>query len=129
MMLKLSPFILIPLFISCSNNSGDAEKNEPVENSGQENQLLEDISDTTTIVSSYSSETFQNENGTWGYRILMDGSPYIQQPHIPAVSGNKGFSTEEKARKTADLAVTKLELGFFPPTISIEELDSLDVLN
>jgi hypothetical protein len=47
---------------------------------------------------------------------------------MPAVEGILGFSDESKAIKTAELMIYKLKNGVFPPTISIEELDSLGVL-
>lgn len=71
--------------------------------------------------------TFDIERG-WGYQILQGTKVYINQPHIPAVSGNKGFSTEDKAAKTAEFALFKIENGIMPPTLSKSELDSLGVL-
>jgi len=81
------------------------------------------------IQPSYTVETFKNEEETWGYRILKDGNLFINQPHIPAVQGNKGFSSSEYAQKTGEFIVNKLAAGIIPPTVSLEELDSLNVLN
>lgn len=77
----------------------------------------------------YAVETFENGEGTWGYRILKNGNLFINQPHIPAVQGNKGFSSSENAQKTGEFIVNKLDAGIIPPTVSLEELDSLNVLN
>jgi hypothetical protein len=77
----------------------------------------------------YSSEVYFTDGKGWGYKILMDNKPYINQPHIPAISGNKGFSDEEKAQITADFAISKIKNGVMPPTISEVELDSLGVLD
>jgi len=71
--------------------------------------------------------TFEPENG-WGYQILNNGELYINQPHIPAVAGNKGFDSENKATITADYIIYKMNNGLFPPTVSPEELDSLGVM-
>lgn len=68
-------------------------------------------------------------NGGFGYQILKDGKLVIDQPNIPAIQGNQFFSTREKAQKTADYLVEKLNKGIFPPTLAVEELDSLGVLN
>ena len=76
----------------------------------------------------YSNRIFQNTDGTWGYEILDDSSIFIRQPNIPAISGTKGFSSEAKAISTADFVIYKLEAGFFPPSLSKAELDSLGVL-
>ncbi len=76
----------------------------------------------------YSVKTqFTPEHG-WGYQILNNGDLYINQPHIPAVAGNKGFDSEAKATTTANFILYKLNNGLFPPTVSQEELDSLGVL-
>ncbi|MFN5911173.1 MAG: DUF4907 domain-containing protein [Bacteroidota bacterium] len=64
----------------------------------------------------------------WGYQILQDGKLAIDQKHIPVIQGYRGFSTKENAEKTANYIVDKLERGIFPPTLTIEELDSLEVL-
>lgn len=77
----------------------------------------------------YSIETYLNENKTWGYRILKDGAQFINQPHIPAVQGNAGFSNQEKAEKAGNFVLKKLHNGIVPPTVSYSELDSLGVLD
>jgi hypothetical protein len=77
----------------------------------------------------YSIFTTETEGLGWGYQILKDGKLMINQDHIPAVQGNKGFSSKEAAEKTANFMLEKIKKGIFPPTISIEELDSLEVLN
>lgn len=70
-------------------------------------------------------------NGTrgWGYNILIDGRLYIHQPNIPAVMGNAGFSSEEKASKAGSFIVYKIRNNILPPSVTPEELDSLGVLN
>lgn len=75
-------------------------------------------------------KTFQNtdEFSGWGYDIYITKTRYIHQPHIPAVNGNKGFSSEKNAKIAAELAVKKIRKNEMPPTISINELDSLGVL-
>jgi len=64
----------------------------------------------------------------WGYQILKDGKMVIIQKHIPAIQGKKGFNSKEDAEKTAYLTIDKIKKGSFPPTVSIEELDSLGVI-
>ncbi|NJO01397.1 MAG: DUF4907 domain-containing protein [Bacteroidia bacterium] len=75
----------------------------------------------------YEIKLFSSENG-WGYNIQRDGRTLIHQPFIPAVGGHKGFSTPEKARKVANLIVYKLKHKRMPPSVSRQEIDSLDVL-
>ena len=51
----------------------------------------------------------------------------VHQPNIPAVMGNRGFSTEEDAAKTADLVMYKLKNNIMPPSVSVSELDSIGI--
>lgn len=65
----------------------------------------------------------------WGYEIKVKGKPHIRQNTIPALAGNKGFSTREKALLAGKLVAYKMTKGVLPPTISENELDSLQVLH
>jgi hypothetical protein len=64
----------------------------------------------------------------WGFNVLKDDSLLIAQPFIPMVSGIKRFKTKDDAMRTGNLMITKLKSGVFPPTISLAELDSLQVI-
>ncbi len=114
--------------LSCSS-----EQNHTIENPTQNPAIVTNdaIEDSTTVIAipSYSFEVFETPALGWGYKIFDNGTLFINQPHIPAIPGNKGFSTKAKAEITANFAITKMEQGFVPPTISPEELDSLGVLN
>ena len=57
----------------------------------------------------------------------MDGNKYIHQEIIPAVPGNKGFESEEDARKAAGLVAHKILNNIMPPSVTPQELDSLGV--
>lgn len=72
-------------------------------------------------------KTFRDSLG-WGYDIFIDGNQYVHQPHIPAVSGNKGFGTAENAKKTGDFVAYKIKNNMMPPSVTPGELDSLGVL-
>lgn len=75
-------------------------------------------------------EVVVSENGTnnFGYQILQDEKVMINQQTIPAIPGNSGFSTKEKAKRAGEFMLSKIKRGSFPPTVSPAELDSLDVL-
>jgi hypothetical protein len=73
-------------------------------------------------------KTLESEKLGWGYVIYIDGKQTIHQKHIPGVSGNHGFITEEQAKRTADLVIDKIKDGIFPPSITIQELDSLGII-
>jgi hypothetical protein len=74
-------------------------------------------------------QTFLNTDapGGYGYDITVSGKLYIHQPHIPAVSGNRSFISENDARKAGELVAGKLRNNIMPPGISLEELDSLGI--
>lgn len=106
---------LIFLFMACS---GEVEKEEEIKPVYQEN---EDV-----MGSGVTMELIEVEGG-YGYRILMDGKPYITQPHIPAVQGNRPFQSEDEAASVAALVIEKIEEGIIPPSITIPELEELGV--
>jgi len=72
------------------------------------------------------SATFKTDKG-WGYDVYINGEKYIHQEVIPSVPGVKGFKTEEDAKKTAALIVSKIHKGLIPPSVTPAELDSMGV--
>lgn len=94
----------------------------------------EEIVDTKAPIKNNSNAEFsvaviENQDATWGYQLLKDGKLMIDQKNIPAIQGNRGFSTKEKAELMGSFILQKVKNGGFPPTVSIEEMDSLGVLN
>ena len=67
-------------------------------------------------------------NGTWGYDIYSNGKIFIHQTSKPGLTGNEGFATKAKAKKVAELVVSKLQKGEIPPSITAEEMKKLKVL-
>jgi hypothetical protein len=67
-------------------------------------------------------------NHTFGYDILLNGRPLVHQPNIPGLPGNKGFATEGRAQKVAEFVVRKIRKNKMPPTVTIEDLNSMGVL-
>ena len=67
-------------------------------------------------------------NNTFGYDILMNGRPLVHQPNIPGLPGNEGFTTKERAQKVAEFVLKKIRNNEMPPTVTIEELNTLGVL-
>src|SRR4030095_7914138 len=66
---------------------------------------------------------------TYGYDIFVYGTLRIHQTSAPALPGNEGFRTKEAATKVALLVVDKIKKGERPPTISIDEMKKLKVIN
>lgn len=68
-----------------------------------------------------------NESNSFGYDIIVEGRVYVHQPNIPARAGNNGFVSEVQAEKVAQLVLNKIKMNILPPTVSVDELDSLDI--
>jgi hypothetical protein len=113
---KLIPFVVLA-FVSCKNSE---EKLETEEKKTENSAVIDN--------DSYSSKITFDENTGWGYQIFKGAKLLINQNHIPAIQGMKGFSSKEKAQKTVDYIMAELKEGIFPPTITPEILDSLNVL-
>lgn len=60
----------------------------------------------------------------WGYEIVLGNKVYIHQENIPALEGNRVFTSREDAMKTGNLVREKM-IANKPPTLSKEEVISL----
>jgi hypothetical protein len=63
---------------------------------------------------------------TWGYDILMEEKLFVHQPFAPGISGNRGFSSKEKATSAAELVIEKISQGLMPPSLSVEEVKEIE---
>ncbi|HET7115111.1 MAG TPA: DUF4907 domain-containing protein [Hanamia sp.] len=70
--------------------------------------------------------TFKTENG-WGYTITVNNKVFIKQTLIPAIEGNRGFSTQEDAAKVAQLIIDKLA-NHKSPAVKKEDLEKLGII-
>lgn len=119
-MKKLFVFILsFQVLLSC-NTSGDKKSLDEEKDTKSEQKKSVDPEFTIFPI--------QVDGLGWGYQILKDGKLLIDQQNIPAVQGNKYFVSKEDAEKTANFILEKIKKGFFPPTLSVEELDSLNII-
>lgn len=64
----------------------------------------------------------------YGYAILVFGERQVNQPHKPGMPGLNGFKTADDAKKVGEFVAYKIRNNIMPPTVSIQELDSLGVL-
>ena len=71
-------------------------------------------------------ETFET-NGGWGFDIIINDKKFISQNQIPAIDGIQPFKTEKDAINVGLLMKFKIENNNMPPSISIKELDSLNI--
>jgi len=130
-MIKFSALLIVSSFLIFSCGNAEPEEMEKIfeNNSVDTTTDASILVDTANIEQVYHTETFETDGiSGWGYRVMLNGELYINQPHVPAVQGNKGFSNPVFARMTGDFVITKIQAGFSPPTITVEELDSLGVL-
>ncbi len=98
--------------------------------------LLRSIEDPSTEIQQRSNiyqnaelrvEIIPSISNTFGYDIWLNGKILIHQTHPPALSGREGFKTEEDAKRIAEFVVERIRRNMFPPTVTVEELDSLEV--
>ena len=107
---------------SCSNNG----KND---STGEASISMLSNAESKIEVRVFKNDTIAGTNLTgFGYNIMTNGNSYIHQPHIPAISGLKGFSTEEDARRVGEYVSKKIEMTNALPVITSQELDSLGIL-
>lgn len=102
------------------------EKAMPVPQKPEENPYK----DAKIDIRVFNNDTIKQEPKLtgYGYDILIYEAVYNHQPHIPAINGVRGFHTKEQAQKTAELVAFKIKNNIMPPSLSVKELDSLDVL-
>jgi len=133
-------FFVLLFFVSCSSpelkQSADISSDSLTDaaiTSDQQERAVPSVSGTVAEPiagkGDFTIEVFENKDGTggFGYDLLNGGKVSIHQPHIPAVSGTSGFATKAEAEKTANLMLLKIQKGIMPPTITVEELDSLGI--
>jgi hypothetical protein len=70
---------------------------------------------------------FSSGRNGYGFNILVKQKILIHQPFIPALQGNISFATKADAEKIARLMLFKLKKNEMPPTVSVNELDSLHI--
>jgi hypothetical protein len=73
-------------------------------------------------------QIIDSQNNTFGYDVYRDGKLMIHQTSIPAMPGNDGFKTRDDAVKVAELVMFKIRKGEMPPTVTVEEMKELGVI-
>ena len=141
--MKLVPFVVIFFFLACTQEQPKSDSTSNIEASITEDEQTDPVTETDTEdnVQPSASEKPKVNSGKfvakavfsegmgWGYDIYEGSSIRIHQPHIPAVEGNKGFSSETEALKVAELVIYKLEHGIVPPSITKQEMIQAGISN
>lgn len=102
-------------------------KQKPAEESEETTAPHKNVSTRVEVFSN--AESGDSSLGGYGYMIYVDSAadPYIKQPHIPAIPGNKAFADSLQAMKAAELVAYKIRNNVMPPSVSTQELDSLGI--
>lgn len=114
--LGLLSFIFIYCLSSCQEKKAEPPKNNPYEKAEIEIKVFNNNATADSALQGF------------GYDIYLNKGLYVHQPHIPAVNGNRGFKTAEDAQKTGELTAFKIKNNIMPPSLSVNELDSIGVL-
>ena len=80
------------------------------------------------VVENLSLKITDSEYTGFGFEILQGTNPLIIQPHIPAIQGIKGFESKEQAAIIGNYMIYKVNNGIMPPSISVQDLDSLKII-
>lgn len=114
-----------------ADQSSEVKKQPVISSTPTKASSTDTLSDPKTVQAADAKievKTFQQSAHGWGYDVYLNDKLYIHQPHIPAIGGNQGFRNEATARKTAKFIEWKIRHNIIPPSITPEELDSLQVL-
>ena len=118
-------FFVSVFFIGCNErHQSNFSENEQLFRDPDSSEFKYEGSSDQDIHLAY--KIFQVEMG-WGYDIYVNNKRKFHQPHIPAINDLKGFQTKEEAEKVAMLAIHKIKKGQFPPGVTVQELDSLNI--
>lgn len=119
------PILFVFLFcvLSCSPENKPSGEKEPIGVSEKYDSSAVRRGENQTV----DYGILRNEDGSYGYEIKINGVVKIRQKHIPCITGVLGFISEDDAKKCAHLASRKILQNVFPPSISIEELDSMKI--
>ena len=119
-----SKILFLILFASCFS------KNKTNDRYSKESTNKEQTTEYNTDGKSrYKLKTYLRTDNLkgWGYDVYKDNALLIHQPHIPVISGEVCFKTEEEAIKVGSLTIHKLEQNIIPPMLTLAELDSLKI--
>jgi hypothetical protein len=121
--LKLTAAVLLMLFIFASLPRTSLSADEAPDKKEVKEQKNPYANAEITI------KIIPSVNNTFGYDILLYGRPFVHQPSIPGLPGNEGFTTKERAQTVAEFVVKKIRNNEMPPTVTIEDLNTIGVLN
>ena len=119
--LKLMAAVLLMLFILIGLPGISLSADKPIsqEAKQQENPYAK---------AEIAIQIIHSANHTFGYDILLYKRPLVHQPNIPGLPGNEGFTTKERAQTVTEFVVKKIRSNEMPPTVTMEDLNTMGVL-
>ena len=131
---RLFCLIIISVLISSCSSSDQKNKNDNTNQLKLTENTKTNVTENTFEVNSKEKmqleiKTYLNTDKLkgWGYDVYLNGALYVHQPHIPAINGEKGFESKDEAKRVGDFVGKKIMNNIMPPSLSIEELDSLKI--
>ncbi|MFT6244425.1 MAG: hypothetical protein ACJA0U_002486 [Salibacteraceae bacterium] len=104
------------LMVSCGAETADELDLKPEKNPEQSN------------TPKYSSKVYFLQDVGWCYQVFRGTKMILNQKHIPAVQGIKGFETKEKAEIAVNFIMERVNAGNERPSVTPEELDSIGAI-
>ena len=114
------------LIIEAVDTEDETSVDETAENSVQNEP---ELPTSPRLSGKYTVKAFLSDSIGWGYSILEGTKVVVNQPHIPAIQGIKGFTSEARALRAGEEAAYKMEQGVVPPTLTVAELKALKVID
>ena len=74
-----------------------------------------------------SYEIIPGVQNSFGYDSISGTKKLVHQPSVPGLPGNRGFNSKEDAAKCAKLVINKINNNIMPPTVTRQELDSVNI--
>jgi len=119
--IRICSIIRLVLFIFAGIPEKTISSEAAIIEPGQKQTNLYEKAEVTTKI-------IPSANKTFGYDVLLYGRPLMHQPNVPGLPGNEGFSTKERAQKVADFVAKKIKKNEMPPTVTLQDLNKMDVL-
>jgi hypothetical protein len=115
--MKYAYLIFIGVLLAACNSENSDESDVKPEND-----------DAQTEKPRYTSNVYYLEDVGWCYQVFRGPKMILNQKHIPAVQGIKGFETKEKAEIAVNFIMERVNAGNERPSVTPEELDSIGAI-
>jgi hypothetical protein len=116
--MKYAYLIFIGVLLAACNTENSDESDVKPENG-----------DAQTEKPRYTSNVYYLEDVGWCYQVFRGPKMILNQKHVPAVQGIKGFETKDKAEIAVNFIMERVLAGNERPSVTPEELDSIGAID